>query len=581
MKIAMRRRRDGDGDGDAPVEPRWRRLPLLEGVLPIERARIGPEILAGVTLAALAIPEVMGYATIAGMPVITGLYTLVLPMVVYILLGSSRHLVVGADSATAAVMFAGLAGMATAGSSQYVALAGVLALMAAGMLLLARLIRLGFLADFLSRTVLIGFLTGVGIQVAAGQVGGLLGVPEGTGGTLSKLWGTLENIGDTSLTTLAVSASVIVVILGTKRITSAVPGALVAVIGAIIVSWAFDLSDHGVSTLGPVERGLPSLGLPTDVTFEQFKDMIPMAFSIAVLILAQSAATSRAYAARYNDRFSENHDLVGLSFANAAAGLSGTFVVNGSPTKTQMVDDAHGRSQLAGVACAGVVIVVLLFLTGTLQYLPNAVLAAVVFIIGIELVDYLGMKRILRVRMDEFVVALLTALAVFLIGVEQGVFVAILASLIDHLRRSYRPPTTVLMERAGTRAGYRAEPVEPQSRTQPGLVVYRFSSSLYYANANHFLEEMRAFITSDDPPRWLCIDAVSMPDVDYTGGKVVEQLAASCTDHSVRLVIADLQPGVRRQLEQYGTLATLRDDALYDSVADVITAFEAGSAATT
>jgi MFS superfamily sulfate permease-like transporter len=203
-------------------------LPVLEGVLPIQRARIGPEIIAGLTLAALAIPEVMGYATIAGMPVITGLYTMVLPLLVYILLGSSRHLVVGADSATAAVMFAGITGMATAGSSQYVALAGVLALTAAGMLLLARLIRLGFLADFLSRTVLIGFLTGVGVQVAAGQVGGLLGVPEGTGGTLSKLWGTLENIGDTSLTTLAVAASVIVVILGTKRITSAVPGALVA-----------------------------------------------------------------------------------------------------------------------------------------------------------------------------------------------------------------------------------------------------------------------------------------------------------------------------------------------------------------
>jgi high affinity sulfate transporter 1 len=584
MKIALRRRRGGgseDGDGGAPVGPRWRRLPVLEGVLPIRRAQIGPEIIAGVTLAALAIPEVMRDATIAGMPVITGLYTMVLPLLVYILLGSSRHLVVGADSATAAVMFAGLTGMATAGSSQYVALAGVLALTAAGMLLLARLIRLGFLADFLSRTVLIGFLTGVGVQVAAGQVGGLLGVPEGTGGTLSKLWGTLENIGDTSLTTLAVAASVIVVILGTKRITSAVPGALVAVVGAIIVSWAFDLSDHGVSTLGPVESGLPSLGRPTDVTFEQFKDMIPIAFSIAVLILAQSAATSRAYAARYNEGFSENHDLVGLSFANAAAGLSGTFVVNGSPTKTQMVDDAHGRSQLAGVACAGVVIVVLLFLTGTLQYLPNAVLAAVVFIIGIELVDYVGMKRILRVRMDEFVVALLTALTVFLIGVEQGVFVAILASLIDHLRRSYRPPTTVLMERRGTRAGYRAEPVAPEARTQPGLVVYRFSSSLYYANANHFLEELRAFMSSDDPPRWLCIDAVSMPDVDYTGGKILEQLAQSCTDHRVRLVIADLQPGVSRQLERHGTLAKLGDDALYDSVSDVITAFEAGSAATT
>ncbi|MEB3323473.1 MAG: SulP family inorganic anion transporter, partial [Synechococcaceae cyanobacterium] len=508
---------------------------------------------------------------------VTGLYTLVLPMLAYILLGSSRHLVVGADSATAAVMFAGLSGMATAGSQAYIELAGMLALTAAAILLLARLIRLGFLADFLSRTVLIGFLTGVGVQVAAGQVGGMLGVEEGTGGSLSKLWGTLQNIGDTSMATLAVSVSVILVILGTKRVTTAVPGALVAVVGAIAISWGFDLADHGVSTLGPVESGLPSLGLPSGVTWDDFVSLIPTAFSIAVLILAQSAATSRAYAARYNERFSEDHDLVGLSFANAAAGVSGTFVVNGSPTKTQMVDDAHGRSQLAGLACGLVVVIVLLFLTGTLQYLPNAVLASVVFVIGIELVDYLGMRRVLSVRTDEFVVALLTALTVFLIGVEQGVFVAIVASAIGHLRRSYRPPTAVLVRASGTRLGYDAELVDPSARTESGLVVYRFSSSLYYANSNHFLEETTGFLGSDDPPRWLCIDATSVPDIDYTGAKVLEQLHESSRAAGVKLVLAALQPDPRRQLERYGTIAALGPDAVYDSVSDVLVAFDSGT----
>jgi MFS superfamily sulfate permease-like transporter len=379
------------------------------------------------------------------------------------------------------------------------------------------------------------------------------------------------------MTTLAVSVSVIVVILGTKRVTTAVPGALLAVVGAIAISWGFDLADHGVSTLGPVQSGLPSIGLPSGVTWDEFASLIPTAFSIAVLILAQSAATSRAYAARYNERFSEDHDLVGLSFANAAASVSGTFVVNGSPTKTQMVDDANGKSQLAGLACGFVVVVVLLFLTGTLEYLPNAVLASVVFVIGVELVDYLGMRQILSVRTDEFVVALLTALTVFLIGVEQGVFVAIVASAIGHLRRSYRPPTAVLVEAPDTRLGFDAEQATPTSRTESGLVVYRFSSSLYYANSNHFLEETTAFLAGDDPPRWLCIDGTSIPDVDYTGGKVLEQLHESCGAAGVRLVVAALQPELRRQLERYGTIAQLGTDAVYDSVSDALQAFESGT----
>ncbi|WP_285658706.1 SulP family inorganic anion transporter, partial [Helicobacter bizzozeronii] len=221
-------------------------LPLFEGLLPLDKPRLPVDIIAGVTLAALAIPEVMGYTSIAGMPVITGLYTILVPVLLFAVFGSSRHLVVGADSATAAVMAAGLAGMAAVASPQYVALAGALALMAGVLLLLARLIGLGFIADFLSRTVLVGFLTGVGIQVAAGQVGGLFGVSEGTGvtigshtfdNTIGKLISTLGNLGDVSWTTFAVSAGVLVVILGAKKVTTKVPGALIAVIGAIFISW--------------------------------------------------------------------------------------------------------------------------------------------------------------------------------------------------------------------------------------------------------------------------------------------------------------------------------------------------------
>lgn len=558
------------------------RLPILEGVLPIDRARVPTEVLAGVTLAALAIPEVMGYATIAGMPVITGLYTILVPMIAFAVFGSSRHLVVGADSATAAVMAAGLVGLAATGSTQYVALASLLALMAAAFLIIARIVKLGFLADFLSRTVLVGFLTGVGIQVACGQVGGLLGIPEGTGvtvfgrtdsGTVGKLVSTLKDgAGDVSMTTVAVSAAVMVVILGTKYVTRKVPGALIAVIGSMFVSWKWDLASHGVATLGKVPGGLPSFGLPS-VALSEIPALVGTAASIFILILAQSAATSRAYAARYNDPFSENVDLIGLGAANLFAGLTGTFVVNGSPTKTQMVDGAGGRSQLAQVTTGGIVLIVLLFLTAPIQYMPTAVLAAVVFLIGIELVDLLGMRTIWRLRRDEFVVATVTALAVVVLGVEQGIVLAIILSLLDHLRRSYRPATSVLVPHEGDPA-WRAVPLAAGARTLPGLVVYRFAGTLYYANANHLMEDVTTLLADDtDPIRWFCLDTAVMADVDYSGAQTLQQVHGALAEHHVRFVIAETLDDVRAQLDRYGLIDLIGEDAVYPTVSDAVAAF--------
>ena len=549
-----------------------RRPQFLGGILPVAKGSLTAEALAGVTLAALAIPEVMGYSQIAGMPVVTGLYTLLLPVFAFAVLGSSRHLVVGADSATAAVMAAGLAGLAATGSDQYVALAGAVALIAAAFLLLARLARLGFIADFLSRTVLIGFLTGVGVQVAAGQVAGMLGVEAGSGGTLRELAGALANIGDTSLTTLAVSVSVIVVMLGCKRVAPKVPGALLAVIGSIAVSWAADLKAHGVATLGPLPGGLPQLGLP-DVARSDLGTLVAVSASLFVLILAQSAATSRAYAARYNEDFDENVDLVGLAGANLAAGVSGTFVVNGSPTKTQMVDGAGGRSQLAQVTTGLIVLIVLLFLTAPIQYLPQAVLSSVVFLIGLELVDYRGMARIFRVRLDEFVVAALTMATVIVVGVEQGIILAIVASIVIHLRHSYQPHNSVLVI-AGGRP--RAQPVSFAARSLPGLVVYRFAAGLYFANANHLLDDVNGFVANADGDdlAWFCIDASAMADCDYSGAEVLKQAHATLSEHGVRLVFTEMLHEVEVEFDTFGLTAELGADAFFPTVVDVIAAFE-------
>ncbi len=555
------------------------RFPIFQGILPLNRAQLTPDIVAGITLAALGIPEVMGYAKIAGMPVITGLYTILIPIAVFAILGSSRHLVVGADSATAAILAAGLVGLAPAGSTDYVALAGILAILTAGFLMLARIIRLGFLADFLSRSVLIGFLTGVGIQVAMGQLSGILGVPGGTGGTLSKFWGTLQQIPDTSLTTLAVSLSIFAVILGLKAINPKIPGALIAVIGAIWASYALDLSAHGVAVLGKVPGGLPTFGIPSS-GWNHWTDLVRTAASIFIVVLAQSAATSRAYAAKYNEAFDENVDLVGLSLASVSAGLSGTFVVNGSPTKTQMVDGAGGRSQISTLSTSVIILIVLLFLTKPLQYMPEAVLSSIVFLIGIELVDTLGMKKILRWRSDEFVVAAVTAGVVVCVGVEQGIILAMVLSVLDHLRRGYRPKDTVLI---GTASGrIRSVPVSDHTEAgvEPGLVVYRFAASLYYANANRFSEEIRWFLErAAGAPTWFCVDAAAIGDVDYSAGETLVSVHAQMQEHGTRLVFADVDDEVRAELDRFGITDLVGTDAYFDSIQDMLEAYRAAQQA--
>ena len=544
---------------------------LFQGLLPIERARIPAEAIAGVTLAALAIPEVMGYTAIAGMPVITGLYTILLPLIVFAVLGSSRHLVVGADSATAAILAAGLAGMAVTGSEEYVALAGMLALLAGGFLLAARLLRLGFLADFLSRSVLIGFLSGVGVQVACGQVPGMLGVSEGSGGEVHRALDALGDAGSADADTLAVSAGVVLVILVGGRLLPKVPWALIAVIGAIVVSWSADLASHGVAVVGAVPSGLPSLGVP-DVAADDIPGLLGTAVSIFIVILAQSAATSRAYATRYSDRFSENVDLVGLGFANASAGLSGTFVVNGSPTKTEMVDSAGGRSQLAQLTAAAVVVIVLLFLTTPLSYMPTAALAAIVFLIAIRLIDIRGMARVLRLRPVEFGVALATALTVIVIGVREGIILAIALSVIIHLRHSYRPHDQLITE---TDDGPRVGELADGAQVRPGLVIYHFGANIYYANAGRLSEELLALADDAEPPlRWLCISADAVGDVDYTGSATLREAHDQLAERGVTLALAGLLPRVREQLGRDCILELVGPDHVFPHFVDAIRAYE-------
>jgi high affinity sulfate transporter 1 len=551
-----------------------RYVSVLDGIRPYQRGWLRADVVAGITLAALAIPEVMGYTKIAGMPVITGLYTILLPIAAFAVFGSSRHLVVGADSATAAIMFAGITSLGISGvqpeSPQWVALAGLSALVTGALLWLARVARLGFLADFLSRTVLVGFLTGVGVQVAAGQVGGMLGIPKQTSGVpffsgnLVEFFKTLGHLGQASWQTALVSASVLAVLIIFERWVKAIPGGLVAVVGAIAASWALDLQAHHVSTLGPVPSGLPSIGLPSGVTWQDATGLLPVAVSMFLVILAQSAATSRAFAVKYNERFTENTDLVGLGLANLTAGLSGTFVVNGSPTKTEMVDEAKSHTQVAQLTTAVVVVVVLLFLTKPLQYMPNAVLASVVFLIGVKLIAVRGMRTIYGLRRDEFWVALLTAIVVVVIGVEQGIILAIVLSLIVHVKRHYAPHDAVVTWDEQGRFTL-AKPT-PGTVTEPGLVIYRFGVGIFYANAERLSEEVMGLVNVPDPPRWFVLDAAAIDDVDYTGAQTLLELADHLTERGIVFAVTEASDDVRRQLDRFGLTDKIGPDRYFDSL---------------
>jgi high affinity sulfate transporter 1 len=552
---------------------------LLGGLLPFDASRLPADAIAGATLAALAIPEVMGYTKIAGTPVVTGLYTLLLPVLFFAIFGSSRHLVVGADSATAAILATGLVAMGqTAQTTEYVQMTSLAALMCAVLLIAARLLKLGFIANFLSRSVLIGFLTGVGIQVAMGQVGGMFGITDVSGGTIQKFVETLQLIPtETSVPTLVVSISVLAVILILGRVNKAIPGALIAVVGSIVLSYALDIQAMGVTVLGTVPGGLPTLSLPTEVmTSANVVALLPTVISLVIVILAQSAATSRAYAMKYGDSFNENVDLVGLGMANIGAGITGTFVVNGSPTKTEMVDSGGGRSQVSQLTAGAVVALVLLFLTGPLAYMPNAVLAAVVFLIGLRLIDYLGMAAIGRVRQGEFAVALVTAAVVVVVGVEQGIILAIGLSIVEHIYHSYRPYDTLLAVTSDGTPG--PVPLADRAEALPGLVVYRFGASLYYANGTRFTEEVMDLVEGAAPPlRWLAVSGSSIGDIDFSGADTIRQVKEELARTGVTFAICDLNPKVREQLDAYGLTELIGTDRIFATTADLLAAYRASA----
>lgn len=550
---------------------RFLHLPIFQGVLPLHLKQVPLEITAGITFAALAIPEVMGYTKIAGMPLVTGIYTILLPMIAFAIFGSSRHLAVGADSATAAIIAGGLLTIAAPKSPQYVAYASMIALLAAILLLLSGLLRLGFLADFLSHTVLIGFLTGVGIQISILGLNGMLGIPSESLGTPMQITSLFWNLSLTNIPTLLVSLSVIGIITLSKRVSSKAPGALLAIISAIATSWALDLSSYGIATLGIVPGGLPRISFP-QVPLSDIPKVLNLSVTCFIIILTQSIATSRAYAIEFSDTLNENLDLIGLSLANVTAGLSGTFVVNGSPTKTEMVKNAGGRTQLTQLTTVFTVILFLMFLTEPFSYLPTAVLSSVVFLIGLRLVDTRGMTTLYRQRPVEFAVALITAMTVIVIGVEQGITVAIVLSIIAHLRHTYRPLDLLLVLKDG--GGIRTVPLTEGQQAVKGLLIYRFGSDLYFANESRFTEEVISLARSANSLKWFCISATNIGDIDFTASDTLKNVYIQLKKLGITLVLSDVVQPVMNELDRDGITKLIGREHIFESVHEVIEAYK-------
>jgi SulP family sulfate permease len=550
-------------------------LNLFQGIRPLKRNGVVRDAVAGVAFAAMDIPQALGYTRIAGMPVVTGLYSLLLPLFAFAIFGSSRFLVVAADSATAAILHSGLAGMAPTASARYIALAGLVALLTAVFLLLGRLCRLGFVADFLSQTVLVGFLTGIGFQVGIAVLGEMLGLQVTSHRSIFQLVEITRGLPKVHLPTLAVTLAVLAFVFALRWSAPKMPGPMLAVILATAASALWNFAGHGIAIIGAVAGGLPHLAMP-DVSWSDIRPLLPVAGSCAVMILTQSAATSRIYAARHHQRLDENQDLIGLSAANAAAAFSGTFVVNGSPTQTAMVESVGSRSQVAQVTTAIVVSLVLLFLTKPLQYLPQCVLGTLVFLVAIRLIKLRSLKDILRESPAEFALAVTTTLVVITAGVEVGIVLAMVLSLLRIVHHSYHPRTGVMIpDEANV---WKLIPPTPGAVTEPGLVMYRFGAALFYANASRFSDEVLSLVgPSPTTVRWFIVDAEAITNLDYSAARVVEELKKNLTDAGVQLGFARVPWNTRADFDRHHLTEAIGSAWIFNRLHDALEAFAAKS----
>jgi len=531
------------GDTAHDTGLRWR-LPVLTSLDGYRRSWLPRDLTAGLLIVAIAIPLSMGMAEVAGMPPIAGLYSCVLPLVAYAIFGSSRQLVIALDASTAAMLAAAVAGVVGNGDPlRYAALAGAAALLVGVILIVAGTARLGIVADFLSEPVLLGYQAGLAMVVIASQLPRFLGITVEMTDTIPRYHETLGNLADANPWSVTIGIAVLAIMIGVRRWRPAVPGALIGAVGATIVVGVLDLQAHGVAVLGALPSGLPPLAIP-DVSLHDLMRLLPAAAAIALVAAADTLVSSRAFAARNGYEVDANRDLIGLGAANLSAACSGGITTSASAARTAVAESVDSRSQVAGLTAAALMVLVLLFLTGPLRNVPIPALAAVVIGAVLRLIEVGSLRTLWRVRRAEFAIAAAAFLGVALVGVLEGVVVAMGLSLLDFVGRTSRPHDAVLGRVPG-RIGYHDVRRAGVGRHAPGVLVYRFDAPLFYANADRFRGRVRGLARRTEGLRLIVIDASAIGDIDVTAGRMLGQLQEEFHAQGVRLVVAGAVGRVR------------------------------------
>ena len=536
----------------------------------------GKDLTAGLILTALLVPQGMAYAELAGLPPITGLYTSILCLIGYAIFGPSRILVLGPDSSLGPMIAACIIPLVAANGdpAKAVAYGSILALMVGAITVLAGVFKLGFVADLLSKPTQIGYMNGLALTIVIGQLPKLFGFSVDADGLIDETVRFFEGVadGETVPAALAIGVGSLVLILAFQRLLPRIPGVLVAVVLAILAVNLFDLVDRGVKVVGPLPEGFPPFTVPI-VPLGDLTLLLAGALGIALVSLTDTISTASAFAARSGDQIDGDKEMIGIGAANIAAGFFQGFPVSTSGSRTAVAAQNGAKTQVTGLVGAAAIALMLLFAPGLLRNLPQPTLAAVVIAASLSLADIAGMRRLWRQRKSDFALATAAFLGVALLGVLPGIGLAVVLSILDVFRRAWRPYQAVLGRVPGL-AGYHDTGVYPNADLLPGLVIFRFDSPLFFANANTFRDQALALADTDPRPQWILVAAEPITDIDTTAADLLEDLDIRLNEKGVSLVFAEMKSRVHDRVERYELTGTINPEHFYPTISEAVRAYQ-------
>ncbi|AVN47081.1 SulP family inorganic anion transporter [Pseudomonas aeruginosa] len=548
---------------------RW--VPGLDSLLHYRRAWFRPDVQAGLSVAAIQIPTAIAYAQIAGFPPQVGLYACILPMLIYALIGSSRQLMVGPDAATAAMVAAAITPLAAGDPQCLVDLSMIVAIMVGLFSIVAGLARAGFIASFLSRPILVGYLNGIGLSLLVGQLGKLFGYEAATSGFVAGILALLENLLHIHWPTLILgSLSLLLMVLLPRRFPQ-LPGALCGVLLASLAAALLGLDRYGVELLGEVPAGLPQLSWP-QTSLEELKSLLRDATGITVVSFCSAMLTARSFAARHGYSINANHEFVALGLANIGAGVSQGFAISGADSRTAVNDMVGGKTQLVGVVAALVIAATLLLLNKPLGWVPMPALGAVLLLAGWGLIDVQALKGFWKLSRFEFSLCLLTTVGVLSVGVLPGIFVAVSIAVLRLLYYTYRPSDAVLGWMHGI-DGQVELAKYPQATTLPGLVIYRFDAPLLFFNADYFKQRVLAVVDGSERPNAVLLNAEAMTNLDISGLATLHEVQQILKAQGVHLSLARVTGQTLDLLQRSSMLGEIKPPLVFSSVRSGVSAY--------